>query len=69
MLGFLGKKNSEAVILDAKMSNKCLVLIICVAFVGVTLYTFFLVALRNEASTRYPTLNLHHLINSKFLVS
>ena len=24
MLGFLGEKNSETVILDAKMSNKCL---------------------------------------------
>ena len=44
------------------MSNKCLVLIICVAFVGMTLYTFFLCMflpeLRNcflEECTRYPT--------------
>ena len=47
MLGFLGKKNSEIVILDTEMSNKCLVLIISVAFVGVTLYTFCLVELRS----------------------
>ena len=60
MLGFLGKKNSETVILDTEMSNKCLVLIICVAFVGVTLYTSFLCMFfrRNcflEECTRYPT--------------
>ena len=62
MLGFLGKKNSETVILDTEMSNKCLVLIICVAFVGATLYTFFLcmflAELRNcflEECPTYPT--------------
>ena len=41
-----------------EMSNKCLVLIISVAFVGVTLYTLFLAAVRNgcrEESTRDPT--------------
>ena len=60
VLGFLGKKNSETVILDTEMSNKCLVLISSVAFVGVTLYTFFLCMflLRNcflEECTRYYT--------------
>ena len=58
MLGFLGKKNSETVILDTEMSNKCLVLIICVAFVGVTLYTFFLCMFLNcflEECPTYPT--------------
>ena len=67
VLGFLGKKNSERVISDTEMSNKCLVLIISVAFVGVTLYTFLLAALRSdkiythtffEESTRHPTLHL-----------
>ena len=42
------------------MSNKCLVLIICVAFVGVTLYTSFLCMFFRsncflEECTRYPT--------------
>ena len=61
MLGFLGKKNCETVILDREMSNKCLVLFVCVAFVGVTLYTFYLAVLGNgfpEEFTKYPTLNL-----------
>ena len=61
MLGFLGKKNSETVILDREMSNKCLVLFVCVAFVGVTIYTFYLAVLRNgfpKEFTGYPTLNL-----------
>ena len=43
---------------DTEMSNKCLVLIISVAFVGVTLYTLFIASLRNglrEESTRDPT--------------
>ena len=62
MLGFLGKKNSEIVILDTEMSNKCQVLIISVAFVGVTLYTFCLVALRysfREESIIHPENSLH----------
>ena len=66
MLGLLGKKNSETVILDTEMSNKCLVLFICVAFVGVTLYTFFLAVLGNgfpEEFTKYPTLNLPEAFN------
>ena len=64
MLGFLGKKNSEIVILDTEMSNKCQVLIISVAFVGVTLYTFCLVALRysfREGSFVHPE-SLHPAI-------
>ena len=64
MLGFLGKKNSEIVILDTEMSNKCQVLIISVAFVGVTLYTFCLVALRysfREESFVHPE-SLHPAI-------
>ena len=43
---------------DTEMSNKCLVLIISVAFVGVTLYTLFIASRRNglrEESTRDPT--------------
>ena len=62
MRGFLGKKNSEIVILATEMSNKCQVLIISVAFVGVTLYTFCLVALRysfREASPIHPVYSLH----------
>ena len=42
---------------DTEMSNKCLVLIISVAFVGVTLYTLFIASQRNgfrEESTRDP---------------
>ena len=61
MLGFLGKKNSEIVILATEMSNKCLVLIICVAFVGVTLYTFILASEcfpeESTSPTRHSTLN------------
>ena len=60
MLGFLGKKNSEIVILATEMSNKCLVLIICVAFVGVTLYTFILASEcfpeESTSPTRHSTL-------------
>ena len=43
---------------DTEMSNKCLVLIISVAFVGVTLYTLLIASPRNsfrEESTRDPT--------------
>ena len=61
MLGFLGKKNSEIVILATEMSHKCLVLIICVAFVGVTLYTFILASEcfpeESTSPTRHSTLN------------
>ena len=69
VLGFLGKKNSETVILDTEMSNKCLVLIICVPLVVVTLYTFFLgtFLLRDlrycfhEECRRYPTPGTYRL--------
>ena len=61
MLGFLGKKNSEIVILATEMSNKCLILIISVAFVGVTLYTFILASEcfpeESTSPTRHSTLN------------
>ena len=42
---------------DTEMSNKCLVSIISVAFVGVTLYTLFIASLRNDfrESIRDPT--------------
>ena len=69
MLGFLGKKNSEIVILATEMSNKCLVLIICVAFVGVTLYTFILAREcfpeESTSPTRHSTLNFPTFLPDK----
>lgn len=69
MLGFLGKKNSEIVILATEMSNKCLVLIICVAFVGVTLYTFILASEcfpeESTSPTRHSTLNFPTFLPDK----
>ena len=69
MLGFLGKKNSVAVILDTEMSNKCLVLIICVAFVGVSLYTFILASVcfpdEPTSPTSHSTLNLPTFLADK----
>ena len=69
MLGFLGKKNSETVILDTEMSNKCLVLIICVAFVGVTFYTFILASEcfpeESTSPTRHSTLNFPTFLPDK----
>ena len=69
MLGFLGKKNSETVILDTEMSNKCLVLIICVAFVGVTLYTFILASEcfpeESTSPTKHSTLNFPTFLPDK----
>lgn len=69
MLGFLGKKTSEIVILATEMSNKCLVLIICVAFVGVTLYTFILASEcfpeESTSPTRHSTLNFPTFLPDK----
>ena len=69
MLGFLGKKNSEIVILATEMSNKCLVLIICVAFVGVTLYTFILASEcfpeESTSPTRHSTLRFPTFLPDK----
>ena len=69
MLGFLGKKNSEIVILATEMSNKCLVLIICVAFVGVTLYTFILAREcfpeESTSPTRHSTLHFPTFLPDK----
>ena len=69
MLGFLGKKNSEIVILATEMSNKCLVLIICVAFVGVTLYTFNLASEcfpeESTSPTRHSTLHFPTFLPDK----
>ena len=69
MLGFLGKKNSEIVILATEMLNKCLVLIICVAFVGVTLYTFILASEcfpeESTSPTRHSTLNFPTFLPDK----
>ena len=69
MLGFLGKKNSEIVILATEMSNKGLVLIICVAFVGVTLYTFILASEcfpeESTSPTRHSTLNFPTFLPDK----
>ena len=69
MLGFLGKKNSEIVILATEMSHKCLVLIICVAFVGVTLYTFILASEcfpeESTSPTRHSTLRFPTFLPDK----
>ena len=69
MLGFLGKKTSEIVILATEMSNKCLVLIICVAFVGVTLYTFILASEcfpeESTSPTRHSTLRFPTFLPDK----
>ena len=51
------------------MSNKCLVLIICVAFVGVTLYTFILASEcfpeESTSPTRHSTLNFPTFLPDK----
>ena len=71
MLGFLGKTNSVTLILGTEMSNKCLVLIICVAFVGLFWYTFLLAAARSVKkcftgeTTAHPTLNLPTFLPDK----
>ena len=55
--------------LATEMSNKCLVLIICVAFVGVTLYTFILASEcfpeESTSPTRHSTLNFPTFLPDK----